>query len=118
MSNIVKSRRLLGTVAVALVVGVGSAAGVGFAQDGGSKPAASTSVSSTHPATDVLAGIHDGLAGLVASGTIDQQQADAVQSQADAGSIDPKTLVSSGVVSDSQMRAIAQVIDQVKQAGG
>jgi hypothetical protein len=35
-----------------------------------------------------------------------------------AGSIDPKTLVASGVVTDPQMRAIAAVIDRVKQAGG
>lgn len=116
MRAIVRSRRLLVTIAVAAVAGVASAAGVGFAQDGGTQPA--TSTVTTAPATSVLAGIHDGLARLVTQGTIDQSQADAVQRQADAGSIDPKTLVASGVVSDPQMRAVADMIDQVKQAGG
>ena len=118
MRAIVRSRRLLATIAVAAAAGVASAAGIGLAQDGGSKPAASTPVATTAPVPGVLARIHNGLARLVALGTIDQQQADAVQRQADAGSIDPKTLVASGVVSDQQMRAIADVVDQVKQAGG
>ena len=54
------------------------------------------------------------LAVLAADGTIDQHQADAVQAQADAGSIDPKQLVQSGTVTDSQMHAIAVKIDQLK----
>ncbi len=118
MRAIVPSRRLLAGVTVAAAAGIASAAGVGYAQGDGARPAAGTSVASATPVPGVLAGIHEGLAGLVAEGTIDQAQADAVQQQADAGSIDPKTLVASGVVSDPQMRAIADVIDRVKQAGG
>ncbi len=117
MRAIVPSRRLLASVAVVAAAGVASAAGVGFAQDGGAGPAASTPAA-TPSVPNVLAGVRDGLAGLVAQGTIDQQQADAVQQEADAGSVDPKTLVASGVVNDAQMHAIADVIDRVKQAGG
>jgi hypothetical protein len=118
VKGIVPSRRLLVSIAVAAAAGVASAAGVGYAQDGGSKPAASTPATTAAPAPGILAGVQAGLAGLVAEGTIDQHQADAVQQQADAGSIDPKTLVGSGVVSDPQMRAIANVIDQVKRTAG
>jgi hypothetical protein len=66
----------------------------------------------------ILAGVHGALEDLVAQGTINQDQANAVQQQADSGSIDPKTLVRSGVVTDPQMRVIAGRIDQLKMAGG
>ncbi len=118
MRAMVRSRRLLASIAVVAAAGVAGAAGVGLAQDGASKPAPSTSVATTAPVPGILTEIHDGLARLVAQGTIDQGQADAVQRQADGGTIDPKTLVASGVVSDQQMRTIADVIDQIKQAGG
>jgi hypothetical protein len=55
---------------------------------------------------------------LVGAGTIDQQQAKAVQAQADAGSIDPRQLVKSGVVTASQMRAIGERIDRLKRSYG
>ena len=115
MRAIIPSRRLLATITIATAAGVASAAAVGFAQNGGSNPAVSTPAA---PVSAVLDGVHDGLVKLVAQGTIDQSQADAVQQQADAGSVDPKTLVGSGVVTDPQMHAIADMIDHVKQAGG
>ena len=115
MRAFIPSRRLLATITIAVASGVASAAAVGFAQDGGSNPAVSTPGA---PVSAVLAGVHDGLATLVSQGTIDQSQADAVRQQADSGSVDPKTLVDSGVVTDPQMHAIADMIDQVKQAGG
>ena len=67
--------------------------------------------------TGILAGVHSALEALVAQGTINQNQANAVQQEADGGSIDPKVLVDRGVVSDAQMRVIAASIDRVKSAG-
>jgi hypothetical protein len=110
------NRRSLVTIAVALAAGTASAAGVGYAQGNGASGGTST-VSSGAPG-GILAGVHSALENLVSQGMISQQQADAVQQEADAGSIDPKTLVQSGVISDAQMRVVASGIDQLKQAAG
>lgn len=124
MTTKLLNRRTLATIAVALVAAVGSVAGVSFAQgSGGSSAGAATSATNgkataSPAAGGILAGVHAALERLVASGTISQQQADAVQQQANAGSIDPKTLVQHGVVSDAQMGAIGNSIDQVKRAAG
>ncbi|MGB2952656.1 MAG: hypothetical protein WBB74_04595 [Gaiellaceae bacterium] len=123
------NRRTLATAVVASVAAVGSIAGVSFAQGNGTKgnetksPAATeTAQKSQLPASPadgaILAGVHTALQRLVANGTISQHQADAVQRQAAAGSIDPRTLVQSGLVNDAQMRAIGDSLDQVKQAAG
>jgi hypothetical protein len=56
------------------------------------------------------------LQGLVTAGTINQQQADAVESQVVAGSIDPNQLVSSGVLTASEMHAVNNAMVQVKQS--
>lgn len=109
------NRRALATVAVVVVAGTASAAAVGFAQGNG---ASSTPTTGRQAPSGILAGVHNTLEKLVTQGTINQQQADAVQQQANAGSIDPKTLVQRGVVSDAQMRAIGNSIDQVKRAAG
>jgi hypothetical protein len=60
--------------------------------------------------------VHEILDSLVANGKINQQQADAIQAQANAGSIDPKQLVQNGILSDAQMRSVAGRIDQLKQS--
>ena|SRR2546425_11092097 len=118
------NRRTLVTVAVAVLAGTASAAGVGFAQGSGasSSAPASTRANSGTPAGGapggILAAVHGALEKLVAKGTISQQQANAVQQQANAGSIDPNTLLQRGVVSDAQMRAIGNSLDQVKRAAG
>jgi hypothetical protein len=112
------SRRTLANVALAAAVSAGSVAGVGLAQGGGAPATVSTPSPAAVLPGGILAGVHDVLAGLVASGTITQLQADAVQGQVDAGSIDPKQLVESGALSDAQMHAVADVIDQVKKASG
>jgi hypothetical protein len=118
MTHRILSRRTLAAVTIAAAVSIGSVAGVSLAQ--GNDPARSVSTSSAATASPggILAGVHAVLAGLVADDTIDQPEADAVQSQADAGSIDPKQLVQSGTVTDSQMRAIAVKIDQLKFGNG
>jgi hypothetical protein len=112
------SRRTLATVAIAIAAAVGSVAGVSFAQGNNKPPPAPANTRAQAPAApdSILAGVHQILADLVATGTINQQQADAVQAQADAGSIDPKQLVASGVLSNPQMQTIGNRIDQLKRS--
>ena len=113
------NRQTLATTTIAITAAIGSIAGVSLAQgNGGTSP---TTTVATQPAPHaqpggILAGVHQILASLVANGTINQQQADAIQAQANAGSIDPKQLVQDGVVSDAQMRAVAAQIDQLKRS--
>lgn len=108
------SRRTLAAVALTVTAAVGSIAGVSVAQDSGS-PATVTAPGPSASSGGILAGVHGILAGLVTAGTITQQQADAVQAQANAGSIDPKQLVQQGVLTDAQMREIANRIDVLKR---
>lgn len=116
MHNRILTRRVLASAAIAVGIAAGSVAGTSLAQGNGSPPAASTPAAASPGG--ILAGVHDALAHLVATGTITQAQADAVQQQANRGSIDPKQLVQSGALGDTQMHAVADAIDQVKQAGG
>jgi hypothetical protein len=110
----VLNRRLLAGLALAAAVSTASAAGVSLAQgNGGASARSSTVASSPNP---ILAGVHEVLVRLVARGTINQQQADAIEQQADQGSIDPKQLVARGVLSDTQMQAVGAGIDLVKRA--
>ena len=114
MHNRILTRRVVASAAIAVAVATGSVAGTSLAQGNGSPP--STSTPEAAAPGGILAGVHDALARLVATGTITQAQADAVQQQANAGSIDPKQLVQSGALTDTQMRSVAAAIDQVKQA--
>ena len=118
MTRRILSHRTLATAAIAVAVSIGSVTGVSLAQGNDPTPAASTPSAATASPGGILVGVQSVLAVLVADGTIDQQQADAVQAQADAGSIDPKQLVQSGTVTDSQMHAIAVKIDQLKLGNG
>ena len=107
------SRRTLATAAIAVTAAAGSVAGASVAQGSGNRPSNNASAAPA-PRSSILAGVDRILSGLVATGTITRQQADAVQAQADAGSIDPKQLVHQGVLTDAQTRVIAQHIDQLK----
>lgn len=108
-------RRALATLA-AVVAGVtGGVAGVSLAA-GNTAPQPAPATAPAGPG-GILAGVHRFLSDLVASGTIDRQQADAVQTEANAGSIDPKSLVPA-VMTDAQMRAVAAGIDQLKRDYG
>ena len=124
MDSRIWNRRTLATITLAAIAGTASAAGVGFAQGSGassgapSKSGTNSTTTTSRTAGGILAAVHDALEKLVAQGTISQQQADVVQQQANAGSIDPKTLVQGGVVSDAQMRAIGNSLDQVKRSFG
>ena len=109
------SRRTLATAAIAVTAAAGSVAGVSLAQDSGDRPSDHASAPPAAPG-GILVGVDWILSDLVATGTITRQQADAVQAQANAGSIDPKQLVQQGVVTDAQMRVIADHIDQLKRS--
>jgi competence protein ComGC len=56
------------------------------------------------------------LDGLVSNGTITQHQEDVIDAQVNAGTVDPQQLVSSGVISGSQMSAVNHALIQVKQS--
>ena len=53
---------------------------------------------------------------LVDNGTIDQHQADVIDSQVDSGVIDPGANVASGLVTQSQMQAVGNALAQVKRS--
>lgn len=108
------SRRALAAVAVTVTAAVGSVAGISVAQGTGS-PATVTTSTPSGSTVGILARVHGILAGLVTAGTINEHQADAVQAQADAGSIDPKQLVQQGILMEAQMREIANQIDELKR---
>jgi hypothetical protein len=146
LSAIVTPRRLAGHGAVAILIATVTAGGVAVAA-GNKPPAASQSETSASakrsaaaagiqpdatPAAKVaakaaavradrsslLAAAHAGLQRLVADGTIDATQARTIEQQVKAGSVDASGLVSSGVVSDPQMQAVATMLDGVKRAAG
>jgi hypothetical protein len=54
--------------------------------------------------------------GLVTAGTINRHQADAIDNQIDAGTVDPNSLVASGLLSQAQMQAVNNALIQVKQS--
>ena len=109
-------RRVLTNVAIAVAVGTATVAGVALASGEGSGPAKPASTTGRTVLGAVSSAAHRALDGLVSDGTITPAQADAVQAEVDGGSVNPKTLVDSGTVSDAQMHAIANVLDQVKRS--
>ena len=114
-----KYRRLFVHAAVAVVVGTASIRGVALATDNGRGPVKPAGTSTSSPATgDIIQAAHDALEALVSQGTINQSQADAVQQEVEAGSVEPKMLVDEGVVTEAQMRAIGNSLDQVKRSFG
>jgi hypothetical protein len=115
-NRIPTGRRVLASTALAVAVAAGSIAGTSLAQ-GNTRPTATSTPAAVAPG-GILAGVHDALTHLVSNGTITQTGANAVQQQANTGSIDPKQLVQSGALTDAQMHAVATAIDQVKQAAG
>jgi len=112
-------RWLLANAAVTVSVAIATAAGVALASDGSpAQPARTTATTQAGAPSGIQAAAHHALQLLVNQGTINQTQADAIQRQVNAGSVDPKTLVNNRVVTDTQMRAVANSLDQVKQAAG
>ena len=107
-----KWRRFLAVGVITVAMALGSVVGVAAAK-------APTATRSNGPAGgDGVAAAHRALARLVADGTIEPGQADAIGLQVDAGSIDSKQLVDKGVVTDAQMQVVADAITAIKLAGG
>ena len=112
---------IAGLLAVAVLAG---GAGIAAAGDGSSKADA---VSATDkPAVSkpiapdpgvppgLLAETRGALGELVADGTIDQGQADAVQSRVASGSVDTTEVVASGVLDEAQMQRVNDVLRTIK----
>jgi hypothetical protein len=108
------TRTILAIMASAVAAGTLSLAAVSYAGDGG---AAASPAAKSGSAGSILPGVREVLRSLVGQGRITQAQADAVQRQADSGTIDPKALVQSGMITDAQMQLVANGIEQVKLAG-
>jgi hypothetical protein len=108
------TRTILAIAASAVAASTLSLAAVSYAGDGG---AATSPAAKAVSAGSILPGVRGVLKSLVGQGRITQAQADAVQRQADTGTIDPKVLVQSGVITDAQMHLVANGIEQVKLAG-
>jgi hypothetical protein len=78
MLQVIASRRTLATAVIAAVASVGSVAGVSLAQGNDPAPTISTPVTSSPTPGGILADVRAVLTALVADGTINQNQADAV----------------------------------------
>ena len=116
----VTPRRLAVHGAIALAVGSATAAGVAFAS-GNNSPGSATSTppAAISPSPDpVAAAARVVLNRLVARGTINQAQADTIEQDVVGGSVDPRALINDGVVTETQMQAVADTLDQVKRAAG
>jgi hypothetical protein len=118
----VTRRRFAAHAAIAVTVATATAAGVALAGGGpatGSSTQASAANTITSTAPDPIAAVAQrALDALVARGTIDQAQADTIEQQVMAGSVDPRALVSAGVVDAAQMAAVGNTLDQVKRSAG
>ena len=112
-------RRVIAGTGVATVIVAGAIAGSAIANNAAS---ASTRPSAGAPGAhaargSVIAGADAGIERLVAENALSRAQGDAIEQQINAGSVDPKQLVDSGVVTDPQMRVAANAIAQAKRAG-
>jgi polyhydroxyalkanoate synthesis regulator phasin len=114
------TRRVAANVAVALLVATVTAAGVAFADSSSSHSPAAKAPASTGTGTRAPDAIttraRAALDRLVANGTINQSQADAIQQDVVAGSVDPAALIAAGTVGQAQMRAVANALDRVKKS--
>jgi len=112
--------RWLRIVTGALFVMTATAAAAPFAFADPSKPAPhdpARTVAAAGSHGDITHNAYRALEVLVTRKVITQTQADAVQRQVIAGSIDPKALVDGGVLSSDQMRQVANSLTAVKRAG-
>ena len=110
-----KHGRLAVTVGAAVASAILTAGVVSFAQG---NPSPSIQVSAASAPNSLMVSVTQLLDQLVQSGAITQSGADAVQRQANAGSIDPKSLVQSGALTSAQMHIVSDGIDQLKMAAG
>jgi hypothetical protein len=98
------------------------ASGKGTAHHARHAKSASTGRDSKSQSAAANARLHAAAAGaveaLVRNSTIDQHQAEVIDRQIDAGSVDPAELVARGVVSESQMRAVEDALAEIKRSFG
>jgi hypothetical protein len=115
---------LAGLLAVAVLAG-----GAGIAAAGSGSPKAgepADSPATGKPAADkpdkpvdgvppgVLVATRQALDGLVSDGTIDQGKADAVQTRVASGTVDTSEVIASGVLDESQMERVNDVLRAIK----
>ena len=111
------TRRLAAHGTIALIVATATAAGVAFADSSGGHPAgakAPVSNGGSRASAAIAQGVRTALDRLVASGTIDQAQANVIEQHAVAGSVDPQALVAAGTLTQAEMQAVASALDEVK----
>ncbi len=109
------ARNLTMAVATAALAGTGAA----VAADGGGAPPSKAPAGERGPLTGnepVVTQARAGLDRLVAAGTIEQSEADAVMRGVIAGTVDPGALTSAGDVTAAHMPAINEVLRAVKEA--
>ena len=110
----------LATGALLITTAAAGAAHVAFADT--SKPTSAhrsqDAATAAGPGGGITQNVYSALEALVTRGTINQSQADAVQRQVLAGSVDPEALVADGTLSNDQMRQVADSLRAVKFAAG
>jgi hypothetical protein len=106
---------LAATVGAAVASAILTAGVVSSAQG---NPSPSVQVSVASAPNSLMSSVTQLLDQLAQNGTITQSGADAVQRQANAGSIDPRSLVQSGALTSAQMQIVGDGIDQLKMAAG
>jgi hypothetical protein len=118
-----RGRRLLGLGAAALALLAVGGGSVAFAGNHGTTPSSSDAAATAAPvAASTAPGAGQGDAfdaavrALVEDGTINQQQADVLRRQIDAGSIDEQELVDNGTLSAAQMQAVQARLRAVKES--
>lgn len=113
-------RRLAAHATIAVLVGTGTAAAVALAGSGGGRPLADSgpipAVNTALAPNPIALAASVALDRLVANGTIDQAQADTIEQQVEAGSLDPPVLIDAGTVNQGQMQAVAEALAQVKRS--
>jgi hypothetical protein len=112
-------RRLAAVAATAVLVATATVAGVAFAASGGDHPAstkAPTASAAARAPDAVVRAARTALQRLVADGTINQTQADAIERHVVAGFVDPAALIADGTVTRTQMLAVAHTLDLVKES--
>jgi hypothetical protein len=114
-------RRLLVLAAAAVTLVAVASGGVALAGNTGTKPSSSDLAATSAPVAATMAPAADqsnpfdtAIQALVEDGTINQQQADVLRQQIDAGSIDEQELVDSGTLTAAQMQAVQARFRAVK----
>jgi hypothetical protein len=118
ISTLSRSRRRIVVVTTAAAITAGSLGPVALASGDRSHHPAKHGARATEGAGPAARDAVAAMQRLVRGGIIEQRQANMVERQINTGSVDPQTLVGTGIVTERQMQAIANAIDQVKRSFG